>query len=158
MRGAIKVWLSDSLFTSCSLIIAILKSALSEDRIMLPDQFSDRLDIVRKRFASSLESKIKDMNAELPNFSDGCVNAVDAVANAYRRIHGICGVGGTVGFAATGRAAKDVEEVLIGAYRDHRGLAAAEISRLEKMLGALAVVAQAELNSNRGFSASKDEK
>jgi chemotaxis protein histidine kinase CheA len=125
---------------------------------MLPDQFNDRLDAVRRRFASSLESNIKDIDAELPNLSDGCVNAVDVVANAYRRIHGISGVGGAIGFAATSRAAKDVENVLIGAYRDQRGLAAAEISRLEKMLGALAVVARAELSSNRGFSASKNEK
>ena len=125
---------------------------------MLQDQFNDRLDVVRRRFASSLESNIKDIDSELSNLSDGCANAVDVVANAYRRIHGISGVGGAIGFAATSRAAKDVEDVLIGAYRDQRGLAAAEISRLEKMLGALAVVAQAELSSNRGLSASKDEK
>jgi hypothetical protein len=125
---------------------------------MLPDQFSDRLDAVRKRFASSLEGDIKDIDAELPNFSDGCVNAVDVVANAYRRIHGISGLGGAIGFAATSRAAKDVEDVLIGAYRDHRGLAAAEISRLGKMLGVLAAAAQAELRANRGLSNSKDEK
>jgi hypothetical protein len=125
---------------------------------MLRDQFNDRLDVVRRRFASSLESNIKDIDSELPNLSDGCANAVDVVANAYRTVHGISGVGGAVGFAATSRAAKDVEKVLIGAYRDQRGLAAAEISRLEKMLGTLAVVAQAELRSNRGFSASKDEK
>jgi hypothetical protein len=100
---------------------------------MLPDQFNDRLDAVRRRFASSLESNIKDIDAELPNFSNGCANAVDVVANAYRRIHGISGVGGAIGFAATSRAAKDVEDILIGAYRDQRGLAAAEISRLEKM-------------------------
>ena len=78
---------------------------------MLPDQFNDRLDAVRRRFASSLESNIKDIDAELPNFSDGCVNAVDVVANAYRCIHGISGVGGAIGFAATSRAAKDVEDV-----------------------------------------------
>jgi hypothetical protein len=125
---------------------------------MLSDQFNDRLEAVRKRFASSLESNIKDIDADLPNFSDGCVNAVDVVANAYRRIHGISGVGGAIGFAATSRAAKDVEEVLVGPYRDHRGLAAAEISRLEKMLGALAIVATAELNSSCASSVSKDEK
>jgi len=124
---------------------------------MLPDHFTDRLDVVRRRFASSLESKIKDTHAELANLSDGRANAVDVVANAYRRIHGICGVGGAVGFAATGRAAKDVENVLIGAYRDRRGLAAAEISRLEKMLGILAAAAQAELSSSSTPSTSKKE-
>jgi hypothetical protein len=112
-----------------------------------PDHFNDRLEVVRKRFASSLEGKINDTYAELPHLSDGDAAAVDTVANAYRRIHGICGVGRAVGFAATGLAAKDVEEVLVGAYRGQRGLAAIELVRLEKTLGALAAVAQAELRS-----------
>jgi len=125
---------------------------------MPPDQFSGRLDVVRKRFASSLESNIKDIHAGLQNLSDGGADAVDAVANAYRRIHGICGVGGAVGFAATGRAAKDVEDVLIGAYRGQRGLEAAEISRLEKMLSVLVTTAQTELSSNASLVTPKDEK
>ena len=111
------------------------------------DHFSERLDVVRKRFASSLEGKISDTYAELPCMSDAGANAVDAVANAYRRIHGICGVGRTVGFAATGRAAKTVEDVLIGAYRGGRGLAATEMARLEQTLGFLAAAAQTELRS-----------
>jgi chemotaxis protein histidine kinase CheA len=121
-----------------------------------PDRFNERLEIVRKRFASSLESNIEDIRGELPYLLDGHTNAVDAVATAYRRIHGICGVGGAVGFAATGRAAKDVENVLIGAYRGQRGLAVSEISRLEEKLSSLAAVAQAELGASAGPS--KDEK
>ena len=113
---------------------------------MQPDHFNDRLEVVRKRFASSLEGKINDTYADLPQLSDGGANAIDALANAYRRIHGICGVGRAVGFAATGLAAKDVEDVLIAAYRGQRGLSAGEIARLEKTLGALAAAAQAELH------------
>jgi chemotaxis protein histidine kinase CheA len=124
---------------------------------VLPDHFNDRLDVVRKRFASSLEGKISDTHAELSNFSDGGANAADAVANAYRRIHGICGVGGAVGFAATGHAAKAVEEVLIGAYRGRRGLAAAEMARLEMTLGILTETAQAELGSISTSSTAKNE-
>jgi chemotaxis protein histidine kinase CheA len=124
---------------------------------VLPDHFKDRLDVVRKRFACSLENKINDTHAELANFSGGRADAVEAVANAYRRIHGICGIGGAVGFAATGRAAKDVEDVLIAAYRGQRGLAAAEITRLETALGVLTATAQAELRSIPAFSTSKDE-
>ena len=114
---------------------------------MQPDHFQERLEIVRKRFASSLESKINDTYAELPRLSEGDRKAFDAVSNAYRRIHGICGVGRTVGFPETGRAAKDVEDVLVAAYRGQRGLAAGEIARLEKTLGALATAAHAELRS-----------
>ena len=125
---------------------------------MPTDEFVDRLEIVRRRFASSLESNIKDIHAELPSLLNGRADAMDAVASAYRRIHGICGVGGAVGFAATGRAAKDVEDVLIGAYRGKRGLEVAEISRLEKVLGVLVATARTELDADSRFSASKDEK
>ena len=111
------------------------------------DQYQRRLDGVRQRFASSLESKINDTFAELPSLSGGGPNAFDAVATVYRRIHGLCGLGKAVGFAATGRAAKDVENVLIAAYRGQRGLGAAEMMRFQKALGELAAVAQAELHS-----------
>ena len=124
---------------------------------MQPDHFNDRLEVVRKRFASSLEGKINDTYADLPQLSDGGANAFDALANAYRRIHGICGVGRAVGFAATGLAAKDVEDVLVAAYRGQRGLSAGEIARLEKTLGALAAAAQAELRSAAAPSTSTSQ-
>jgi chemotaxis protein histidine kinase CheA len=127
------------------------------DKIVVPDNFNDRLDVVRKRFASSLEGKINDTRTELPSLAAGCANAGDAVTNVYRRIHGICGVGEVVGFAATGRAAKDVEDVLIEAYRRQRGLAAAEIARLEAAMGVLAAAAQAELRSISAPSTSNNE-
>jgi hypothetical protein len=122
-----------------------------------PDYFNDRLDAVRKRFASSLEGKISDTYAELPGLLDTDANAVTAVANTYRRIHGICGVGRTVGFPASGQAAKDVEDVLIDAYRGQRGLEAVEMTNLEKALGVLAAAAQAELRSSAMPSSSKHE-
>jgi hypothetical protein len=122
-----------------------------------PDHFIDRLEVVRKRFASSLEGKINDTYADLPQLSDGGASAFDALANAYRRIHGICGVGRAVGFAATGLAAKDVEDVLVAAYRGQRGLSAGEIARLEKTLGALAAAAQAELRSAAAPSTSTSQ-
>ena len=124
---------------------------------MQPDQFTDRLDAVRKRFASSLAGKISDTYAELPNLSDGSPNAFDMLSNAYRRIHGICGVGRAVGFADTGRAAKDVEDVLIAAYRSQRGLSAGELARLKTTLGALAAAAQAELNAATSPAPSRSE-
>jgi hypothetical protein len=62
-----------------------------------------------------------------------------------------------VGFAATGLAAKAVEDVLIDAYRSQRGLTAAETARLEQTLGLLAAAARAELRSNSAHSTSKNE-
>jgi hypothetical protein len=125
--------------------------------VVQPDQFSERLGAIRIRFASALEGKIKDTYAELPHSSEAGVDAVNVVANAYRRIHGICGVGPMVGFAATGLAAKAVEDVLIDAYRSQRGLTAAETARLEQTLGLLAAAARAELRSNSAHSTSKNE-
>jgi chemotaxis protein histidine kinase CheA len=122
-----------------------------------PDHFSERLEVVRKRFASSLEGKIENTYAELPHLSDADANAADALANAYRRIHGICGVGRTVGFAATGRAAKAVEDVLVGAYHGKRGLSATEMARLKQTLGLLTAAAQAELRSTYAHLTSKSE-
>ena len=125
---------------------------------MQADQFGERLDAVRKRFASSLENKISDTRAELPSFLEGRPNAVNSVANAYRRIHGICGVGAVIGFAATGRSARAVEDVLIAAYRASRGLAAAEIACLETALRDLAIAAQAELRATFISSTAKNER
>jgi hypothetical protein len=123
-----------------------------------PDYFNDRLDAVRKRFAGSLEGKISDTYAELPSLSDTGASAVAAVANTYRRIHGICGVGRTVGSPASGRAAKELEDMLIGTYRGQRGLEAVEMTNLKTALGVLATAAQAELRSSAVPSSSKNER
>ena len=107
--------------------------------------FNDRLDAVRNKFASSLESKIAGLNAELPQLSGVGTSAVEAVVIVYRGVHAICGIAGSVGFPQTGREAKKVEDVLLGAYRGQRALAAAELTRLGEALGVLVAVAQEEL-------------
>ncbi len=114
---------------------------------MQPDHFTDRLEAVRKRFASSLTGKMEDTYTELPQFAGAGATAADAVAHAYRRIHGICGVGRTVGFPETGRAAKAAEDVLVPAFRAKRGLEPDEVARLKQALGVLSAAAQAELGA-----------
>lgn len=109
------------------------------------DPFRDRLDAVRARFAASLEGKINATYAQLPRLTGTGVGAAEAVAASYRRIHGICGVGAAIGFVRTGQAAKEVEDVLIGAYRGGRGLATDELANLERGLAALSAAAIAEL-------------
>ncbi|MGD0024763.1 MAG: hypothetical protein ABSC37_09080 [Xanthobacteraceae bacterium] len=68
------------------------------------------------------EAKIDDTCAALPNLSGIAPPAAAAVAEAYRCMHGIVGIGPTVGFTATGRPADDVEDVLRSPYHDRRGL------------------------------------
>ncbi len=111
------------------------------------DRFKERLAVVRKRFAMTLECKITDTCAALPKLAGTGPAVEDAVAESYRRIHGICGVGPAVGFVVTGRAARDVEDVLITPFRAKRGLTPNELTHLEKRLAALQAAAKHELSS-----------
>ena len=110
-----------------------------------PEPFHERVDAVRRRFAASLDGKIKDTFAELAELRGEEASAIAAVAACYRRIHGICGIGAAIGFAGTGSAAKSVEDILVAAYRAGRGLNSAEAAQLPLRLDALAAAAAAEL-------------
>lgn len=114
---------------------------------MTVDPFTDRLDRVRLRFAAALAGKIEDTCAALPRLSGAAPAAAIAVAEAYRCVHGIVGVGPTVGFPVSGKAAHDVEDVLRRPQQERRGLTADEIGLLTKTLQALREAAACELQS-----------
>lgn len=114
---------------------------------MTADPFIDRIARVRERFAMSLAGKIDETCEAIPQLFDAAPAAAAAVAEAYRCIHGIVGVGPTVGFPASGKAAYDVEAVLKPPQRERRGLTADEIERLTKGLKVLRDVAARELQS-----------
>jgi HPt (histidine-containing phosphotransfer) domain-containing protein len=113
---------------------------------MTVDPFTDRLGRVRIRFAASLAAKIDDTCAAIQQFSDTTAAAA-AVAEAYRCVHGIVGVGPTVGFPASGKAAREVEDILRAPQQQRRGLFTDEIERLSESLRALREVAARELQS-----------
>jgi chemotaxis protein histidine kinase CheA len=115
---------------------------------MTDDIFAERVAKVRQRFMASLEAKIDSTYAALPGLGRTEPAAVAAAAEAYRSIHGIVGIGRTVGFPAIGTAAHDVEDVLRPPYRAGRGLTDDEISLLKTSLQALREVATRELQSN----------
>ncbi len=117
---------------------------------MQQDPFVERLAQIRQRFASTLESKIDDACAALPRLLAADAAAVTLVAETYRQIHGICGVGATVGFAATGKAARGAEDILVAAFRGKRVLTADEAEHLQKALETLKAEARAELQSING--------
>ena len=96
---------------------------------MTVNPFTDRLERVRHRFVSTLEGKIEDGYAAIPHLADGLPTAAAAVAELYRCMHGIVGISSTVGFPATGGAARDVESVLRPPQRDKRGLSDQDNSR-----------------------------
>jgi hypothetical protein len=109
------------------------------------DEFETRLARVRHRFATTLESKITDavVSADHMSRSGDCV--FKHVSESYRHLHGICGIGPTVGFAATGEAARAAEVALMQAYRESRGLTQTEVLSLKKALERLRVAAASEL-------------
>jgi len=113
---------------------------------MSVDPFADRLAKVRQRFVSTIEKKIEDAYGAVPKLSAPVPTASTSVAEAYRCIHGIVGIGPTVGFPSTGRAARDVEDVLRSPHRDCRGLTAEEVALFLKRLHALRDAASLELD------------
>jgi chemotaxis protein histidine kinase CheA len=112
------------------------------------DPYAERLDRVRQRFLSSLEGKIEDAYSAIPKLSAVTPTGALAVDAVYRCMHGIHGVGPTIGFPAAGRAAHDVEDVLRLAQQNKRGLTDDEILNLKKCLHALREAASRELQSS----------
>ena len=112
------------------------------------DVFAERLTKVRKRFTSTLESKLEETDTALVGMSGDGAEVAEAVAETYRRLHGIAGTGPTIGFPLTGQAARDAEAVLIAANRDQRGLTTDEITNLKNALVVLRQAATRELQAN----------
>lgn len=98
---------------------------------------------------STLAAKIDHTCASLLKLGGGAAqaDAVAAISEAYRCVHGIVGVGPTVGFTATGSAAHDVEDILRPPYYAGRGLSADEIFFLKNTLQTLRAVAARELQA-----------
>ena len=69
---------------------------------MHADQFETRLARVRHRFAATLESKITEAVVSADHMSRSSDGVIKHVSESYRHLHGICGIGPTVGFTATG--------------------------------------------------------
>jgi chemotaxis protein histidine kinase CheA len=117
------------------------------NRAMTADPFTDRIARVRNRFATTLAGKIDETCAAIPHLAGVAPGAVIAVAEVYRCVHGIVGVGPTVGFPASGSAAHDVEDVLRAPRQEQRGLTVEEITSLTKALQVLRDVTARELQS-----------
>ena len=111
---------------------------------MEPDEFSERLAIIRKRFAGKLVTRISDAEAALPILAGGAPDIAAAVATTHRSIHELCGIGATVGFDATGRAARVMERILLEASRNKRGLTADEVAGLRAGLDELRKAARSD--------------
>ena len=109
--------------------------------------FTERFARVRHRFVSSLETKIDDIYEALPKLSGNGASVAAMVDESYRRIHSIVGVSPAIGFIATSRVARAVENVLRPALTARRGLTPDEIDALRKALQALREASQQEFQS-----------
>jgi hypothetical protein len=114
---------------------------------MYADQFENRLARVRHRFAVTLESKIEDTVISANQMSGGGNGMAKHISDSYRSLHNICGIGPTVGFSATGAAARVAEVTLMQAHHESRGLTDKEVTSLKKALESLRVAAASELRS-----------
>jgi hypothetical protein len=112
---------------------------------MPTDPFTERLDRVRHRYVSTIQGKIEDTYADLPKLVGDGPGVTTTLEETYRRIHGIVGIGLAVGFAATGKAAKTVENVLFEPHRAARGLGPKEVDALKHALDVLRDTVQRDL-------------
>jgi hypothetical protein len=112
---------------------------------MYSDEFETRLARVRHRFAIALESKIEGAIVSVNLISRGGDGLIKHLAGLYRHLHAICGIGPTVGFSATGEAARIAEVALVPAHREGRRLTETETLNLKKALERLRVAAASEL-------------
>jgi hypothetical protein len=112
---------------------------------MPADRFEMRLAKVRHRFATTLESKITDAVVSVDHMTHSDSGVIKYISESYRHLHSICGIGPSVGFAATGAAARAAEATLMQALREKRGLTEKEVLGLKKALENLRAAAASEL-------------
>lgn len=112
---------------------------------MYNDEFETRLAIVRHRFATTLESKVKDAVVSADRMAHNHGGVTKQISDCYRDLHSICGIGPTVGFTATGAAARAAEGALMQAHHEKRGLSEREVISLKRALESLRVAAASEL-------------
>ena len=100
-----------------------------------------------KRFAAKLGNRIAEIDAALPELTgEGGVVAA-AVYTAHRKVHDLCGIGPTLGFNATGKAARVCEKIMLQASRGERGLNEQEMADLKEGLVALRAAAQSDMQT-----------
>ena len=114
------------------------------------DEFTVHLARVRDRFDSKLDGKIADSFADLDAMSTGSAGVSDIIVTAHRRLHEICGIAPTLGFEATGKAARAGETILRQPAKTKRALLPEELTALGGTLDALRQAAQRDRQSNTG--------
>jgi hypothetical protein len=111
------------------------------------DEFAERLAILRRRFADKLPGRLAEIDAALPALTGDGGAVAGAVYTAHRKVHDLCGIGPTLGFVATGQAARLCERILLQPSRGERGLTEQELVKLRDGLAALRAAAHNDMQS-----------
>lgn len=114
---------------------------------MAGDEFAERLALIRERFAAKLPARLDDIDASLPQLTGAAGDVGAAVYSTHRKVHDLCGIGPTLGFHSTGKAARTCERILLQPSRDQRGLTEQELAQLKDGLAALRATAEQEMQS-----------
>jgi chemotaxis protein histidine kinase CheA len=99
------------------------------------DHYAERFAAVRERFAAKLDARIDEIEAAVPQLGSGA--ALEAIERVHRRAHDLCGIGPTMGFVATGQAARTVERLLLAPLKAGRALTNEELAALPDCIAAL---------------------
>jgi len=106
------------------------------------DDFAGHLARVRDRFAARLPARIDESEKAIdPEAAD----PIEAVIVAHRRLHEMCGVAPTLGFAETGTAARAAETVVRVPAKEHRLLTESERTVFVEKIATLRQIASREL-------------
>ena len=116
---------------------------------MTADTFIDHVARVRARFAANLPGKITDSFADLEKLSGGGAGTIESMILVRRRLHEIYGIAPTLGFVATGKAARSAETAIREAAEAKRAATPAEIAALKSELERLRTTATDELQDFR---------
>lgn len=117
-------------------------------------RFVNQISWIRARFVQKLVDEIDATVAALTVLAGDDTAALAAVDAAYRRFHDISGIGATIGFQATGRAARILDAILAVPFRELRGLSGRETAKLSEGLDSLRAAARTESHHQQSRSGS----
>ena len=113
----------------------------------MSDLFADRMAAIRQRFIIKFNDRIDEIESAIPQ--PGRDGEFHILALAHRQAHGLCGIGPTLGFVGTGKAARLIEQLLLPVVKAQRALAGDEIPRLREGITLLRSAANAEMASEQ---------
>ena len=96
----------------------------------MSDPYMERVAAVRLRFVAKLDIRIGEIETATPR--DGREVALETLAEAQGQAHGLSGIGASLGYIETGKAARLIERVLLDAVKAKRAFTDDEILRVRE--------------------------